>query len=68
MEILNNIWTNNQDLVSDINISDWSASTNHKLVTANLAYWTEVLKENLEEMHITASGSGLKKLKINKAD
>ena len=67
INILDLIFCSNTDVISSVLVDNFPLISDHKLITANLAYQTEV-QENLEEMHLTDSGSRLKKLNINMAD
>ena len=68
INILDLIFCSNTDVISSVVVDNFPLISDHKLITANLAYQTEVQEENLEEMHLTDSGSRLKKLNINMAD
>jgi hypothetical protein len=65
-EILDLIFSNNEDLVSSVTVAAWPAFTDHSVVTASVSYKLE--KENAaEETHLLDSGRRLKKLNFMKA-
>ena len=65
-EILDLIFSNDEDLVSSVSVEAWPAFTDHSLITAAVSYKLE--KEvTLEEIHLLESGRRLKKLNFNKA-
>ena len=65
-EILDLIFSNNEDLVSSVAVSAWPAFTDHSVVTASVSYKLEKEKE-VEETHLLDSGRRLKKLNFSKA-
>ena len=65
-QILDLIFTNNEDLVSSVTVTAWPAFTDHSVVTASVSYKLE--KEMcVEETNLLDSGRRLKKLNFNKA-
>ena len=65
-EILDLLFSNNEDLVSSVLVTPWPGFTDHSIVTASVTY--QLSREKLpEESHILESGSRLKKLNFNKA-
>ena len=65
-EILDLIFSNNEDLVSSVSVEAWPAFTDHSVVTAVVSYKLEK-EQDLEESHLLESGRRLKKLNFNKA-
>ena len=65
-EILDLIFSNNEDLVSSVAVEPWPSFTDHNIVTASVSYQLESEKE-LEQTHLLDSGKRLKRLNFNKA-
>ena len=65
-EILDLIFTNNEDLVSSVAVESWPSFTDHSTVTATVSYKLEQNKD-VEETHLLDSGKRLKRLNFNKA-
>ena len=65
-EILDLIFSNNEDLVSSVSVEAWPAFTDHSVVSAVVSYKLEK-EQDLEESHLLESGRRLKKLNFNKA-
>ena len=65
-EVLELIFSNNEDLVSSVSVEAWPSFTDHNLVTANVTYTLEHEKSK-EENHLLEAGRRLKKLNFNKA-
>jgi hypothetical protein len=65
-EILDLLFTNNEDLVSSATVEPWPSFTDHSIVTAPVSYQLGSEKE-LEETHLLDSGKRLKRLNFNKA-
>ena len=65
-EILDLLFSNNEDLVSSVSAESWPTFTDHSIVTANVSYQLEKDKV-IEETHLLDSGKRLKKLNFNKA-
>ena len=65
-EILDLIFSNNEDLVSSVVVEPWPTFTDHNIVTANVSYQLEKVQA-VEETHLLDSGKKLKKLNFNKA-
>ena len=65
-EILDLIFSNNDDLVSSVSVAEWPAFTDHSIVTASVSYKLEKEKV-VEKTHLLDSGRRLKKLNFSKA-
>ena len=65
-EILDLIFTNNEDLVCSVGVDSFPSFTDHKIVTASVTYQLEKVKE-VEESHLLDSGKRLKQLNFTKA-
>ena len=65
-EILDLIFSNNEDLASSVSVEDWPCFTDHSIVTAVVSYKLEKEKES-EDSHLLESGRRLKKLNFTKA-
>ena len=66
MEILDLIFSNNDDLVSSVSAEPWPCFTDHHVVSASVSY--KLGKDtDLEEVHLLDSGQRLKKLNFLKA-
>ena len=65
-EILDLIFTNNDELVSSVQVTPWPTFTDHSIVTASVSYQIGSEPE-VEELHLLDSGRRLKKLNFHKA-
>jgi hypothetical protein len=65
-EILDLLFSNNEDLVSSVAVEPWPSFTDHSIVKASVSFKLEAEKD-LEETHLLESGKRLKKLNFNKA-
>ena len=65
-EILDLIFSNNEDLVSSVSAESWPSFSDHKLVSATVSFQLEKVQD-VEESHLLESGYRLKKLNFAKA-
>ena len=66
IEILDLIFSNDQDLVSSVSVEAWPRFTDHKIVTANVSYQVGE-DHSAKEKYLLECGRRLKKLNFNKA-
>ena len=66
VEILDLIFSNDQDLISSVSVESWPRFTDHKLVTACVSYQLGAGLDT-EEKHLLDCGRRLKALNFNKA-
>ena len=66
IEILDLIFSNDQDLVSSVSVEAWPRFTDHKIVTANVSYQVGD-DHSAKEKYLLECGRRLKKLNFNKA-
>ena len=65
-EILDLLFTNNEDMVSSVLVEPWPSFTDHSIVSASVSFQLNDEKDR-EETHLLESGKKLKRLNFNKA-
>ena len=66
-EILDLIFTNDHELISNIEVADWPQFTDHKVVTASVTYQDKTDTSEQEETHLLDVGRRFSRLDFNKA-
>jgi hypothetical protein len=66
-EVLDLVFTNNCELVSSIDVEDWTAFTDHRLVIASVNYQYKQLEPTREEQHLCETGKRYKALNFHLA-
>ena len=66
-EVLDLVWTNNLDLISDIETSDWPSFTDHKLVKNRVSFRLSQNEVTKEEVHLCETGKRFSLINFSKA-
>ena len=66
-EILDLVFTNNQELISNLEVTEWTQFTDHKFIIASVTYQDQLNESEQEETHLLDVGRRFGKLNFNKA-